>query len=1338
MRTDHIPCGEFANDSERGAIEWLSAKLRAAPGDHRWILLSNVASSVNPTGVPDEIDLIALGHTGLFVIEIKHWDRAFLKAKAIVVEAEATKLNDKIRRLASKIRKAGLDVGFLAGRFLLTKDDQPWKQNRLVQSGSMFFAKCEWRELLDITRDPSLSPQQIEGICHAIQPLTSVTLTGQVRRLAQARNLELLSPKEERFHRVFRGEHARFRDKIVLHLFDLSATTEPKPEVLASREFEVLHRLQRFRSVPRVLDSFQEVPDYPGELFYFSLVDPCAPTIASRAQDPKWSMVDRRRFAARACKALAELHVADLGGTAFVHRHLTPTSILVGHQDQPIFTSFHWARGSGTATVANAWNLSPDIAPFVAPEVRTSGLARADQRSDVFSLCASLSLLFNDETDTVAQLVNLVLEEGMVAEPERRQSLVNISSHLDAALVPAIPVQQELPSARYWSEGLTIPFNAQKFRVVSALGSGSFGTTFKIVEILDGDQEGGSFVGKVVFSREAGERALKAYRRVRPYTTGSNLAAVFEVASTWNENGLLALMKWINGNPLFNLIGLLELYAEDLSEPDSAALVGRWVLNLCEALSELHRAGLVHGDVSTKNILECGGNVSLVDYDLVLQSGDPVSCIGTPIYAPRELKVGVPASFSQDVFALGASMFHVLFDREPFLYGGNILHERGLNWEGIARDKWGWCATFLDRATSFSPEGRFRSASEAASWIRAHMTVDTRQDAKPLKSLPRTSISQPKGVSPELPMSPQQVPRLADLLATYPGSPRGSIETRGLDSPFAHNTYVSTALEEQLFREVQRREAQLVILCGNAGDGKTAFLQNLALRLGLPTRQSAERVWERCLPDGLKVVINLDGAASYKNRSSDEMLDQFFSPFQNGPSADARVHLLAVNDGRLLQWVEEYEARVGTPTYLTQWIYETLLGDRLAEASHIRLINLNNRSLVGALRPGSPQLATEFLDNLLDKLLGDEQIWQNCRQCTAGGRCTANQSVRLLFEKDSDGNGRGRRIRARFAEALQAVHQRGQVHITTRELRGALTYIFFGTHFCDDLHANPDLVLPPYWDRAFDPESPLRQGELLAELRRFDPALDSHPLIDRYLKSSRTTEESTAPPRYPQLSLASARRRAYFEWSEQQVSDVAQHSDAHGLARGDHHRLFASVAGMSLEEREAICARLCAGISRLQYLPRTVLKRTGIVPLKIQPRTPVETTFWIEKQLSRFELVVDRPASAVDVEWLHNCLTLNFIYQGGRKESLLLGSDLFSLLLDLSAGYQLMDTSTDDIFANLSIFTQRLAEDDERDVFAFEPGHEAEIFHISTEISNSIRQLKMTSVSLGSTESPDE
>jgi hypothetical protein len=186
MRVDHIPCGEFANDSERGAVDWLVAKLRAAPGDQRWILLSNVASSVNPSATPDEIDLIAIGYSGLFVIETKHWDRSFLKTNAIVVDAEATKLNDKIRRLVSKVRRARVDPGFLAGRFLLTKEEQSWKQNRPIQNGSTFFVKAEWHELLDLSRGQTLTPSQVDDICRAIQPLTAVTLTGQVRRLVAA------------------------------------------------------------------------------------------------------------------------------------------------------------------------------------------------------------------------------------------------------------------------------------------------------------------------------------------------------------------------------------------------------------------------------------------------------------------------------------------------------------------------------------------------------------------------------------------------------------------------------------------------------------------------------------------------------------------------------------------------------------------------------------------------------------------------------------------------------------------------------------------------------------------------------------------------------------------------------------------------------------------------------------------------------------------------------------------------------------------------------------------------------------------------------------------------
>src|SRR5690606_13574733 len=125
----------------------------------------------------------------------------------------------------------------------------------------------------------------------------------------------------------------------------------------------------------------------------------------------------------------------------------------------------------------------------------------------------------------------------------------------------------------------------------------------------------------------------------------------------------------------------------------------------------------------------------------------------------------------------------------------------------------------------------------------------------------------------------------------------------------------------------------------------------------------------------------------------------------------------------------------------------------------------------------------------------------------------------------------GALLRRRVAAAFQAVHQRNEVHITARELKAALSYILFGIHACDDVHESIDL--PPHVpaDAAFNPASPLRQGELLRELTRLDPALEAHARIDRYLVSRAAPDPAHGAPRYPNAGLASARRRAYLAWT---------------------------------------------------------------------------------------------------------------------------------------------------------------------------------------------------------------
>ena len=331
--------------------------------------------------------------------------------------------------------------------------------------------------------------------------------------------------------------------------------------------------------------------------------------------------------------------------------------------------------------------------------------------------------------------------------------------------------------------------------------------------------------------------------------------------------------------------------------------------------------------------------------------------------------------------------------------------------------------------------------------------------------------------------------------------------------------------------------------------------------------------------------------------------------------------------------------------------------------------------------------------------------------------------------------------RGRLFEALQAVHLRGETHVTVRELRAALVFILFGVHFCDDYHEGavaarrpavpayrdpgfgpypvPDAAAPaapallPYWDRAFDPQSPGRQGAVLGDLARFDPALDAHPRIDRHLVRPTRDGARRGVAGYPELNLPSARRRAYFEWLERDIESLTGDPNALELAHGRHLRRFRRLP-IDDGERETACRAICDGIARLATLPPQAYRRPGVVPLRIIPRTPTETAFWIEKPAGRFHLEADLPAAPPGVDRLHRQATLVYRYADGRgEERLRLGAELFHLLLELSEGYQLGDASTDDTFAHLSIFVQRLEREDDRRLLAWNPMREDAIRHPS-------------------------
>lgn len=1307
MSIKHFQCSPFVNNSERHAAEYIKARLQSHANDHDWVLLTNYSSSSSQQYLSDELDLIVVGPAGVSVVEIKHWNSASLKGRGqYSAEAEADKLNAKAKRLKGKLSKAcDFDLGFVDGKFLFTKGENDKYASGTLRHrirGIDVFGLAEWKELLDIHAQAFLTNSQIRHIGSVLEPHATAIANERLRSFDDTFfELEPIREVTAPFRRLFHAIRRPDRDRVVLHIYDLTAAPDPHAYEIAKREFDILRRLQKSQYIPNLMDSFQEAKRYPGEIYFFSYLDTGSPTLAKRAEDPNWA-VDERAFTALQClRALDEVHAeTDEGAGPILHRNLTPESIHVLSNNEPMLTNLHLAKVPGAQTVAtSAPHDFGELEGFFAPEVRAGGIGASSVASDIFSMCASLSSVFMDESGSplseVAEEVLRVLQLGINESPSDRHSpeeIYNgiISLFSNEMSIPADPnVPAENVPVDLWDESTIQTLNGRYYRIVTRLGAGGFGTTFKVMEVNPEtlDDDSGPYVAKAITNESAGPDAAKAYARVRAQTGADHLAGVLEVTTTWKPDSITALLKWVKGQPLEDLKGVLEIYLEDVGLNPLEDTILTWLEDMCSALVNLHEAGLLHGDISPKNIIVDGGKVTLIDFDTAIRAGN--DAIGyTPAYCSPEISSRMPTEFSDDLYALAATFFDAIFDRPPFQRGGVVSKSSGLCWDGLDQSNWVRVAQFLDRATRPSRSDRFASAMDAVNFLRSLIDPHT-----------QTVVLNEEPISPIV-RSDNRVGWLSDLLQSYPGSPKGNAETRGLDSDFARLTYVETSLDRIIVDDIKSRRVSLVVLCGNAGDGKTAFLQNLARNLGMEVETSSVRIWDKELSDGLRVYANLDGSASFQGRAANELLDECFAPFLDNEFPDDLVHLVAVNDGKLLEWL------IDSPeTPLTEALYEALSDDDTQNLdSRIRFIDLNKRSLVGGFKAGDSNISSEFVDLLLAKMINDEgDVWSACLTCTAQNRCHAWTSVEALRSEENGPN-----LRKRLTRALLAVHQRGEIHITARSLRAALVYIFFGTHECSDLHDDQSLFPPMYYDRAFDFDGEYRQGELLDELSRLDPALESHPEIDRFLLRSHLSSQRDGLHSSEGRGLSSLRREGYFVMSEQEIESVGRSSSALELAGAEFLSLFLKVGTASSQEVAAICNDLCDGIARLEDLPEEAFNLDpNVVPLKITPRTPTETAFWVPKPRERFSLRARSVAAVEGIETLHTHVILSYEFENGHSEELVIGAELFNLLMELRDGLQLADAHSDDIFANLSIFKQRLAQEGDRKLFAWNPANES-------------------------------
>jgi serine/threonine protein kinase/cytochrome c-type biogenesis protein CcmH/NrfG len=156
--------------------------------------------------------------------------------------------------------------------------------------------------------------------------------------------------------------------------------------------------------------------------------------------------------------------------------------------------------------------------------------------------------------------------------------------------------------------------------------------------------------------------------------------------------------------------------------PSKAIEIG---IQICRAVSAVHRAGLLHRDIKAQNVmLAKEGRAVLMDFgtgrELGGASGSASSLAGTPLYLAPELLRGGDATIQSDIYSLGVLLYRMVTGTYP-VHAGSLPDLR-LAHEALERaddvelrpDMPRRLGRIIGRAIDPRPERRYESADALA------------------------------------------------------------------------------------------------------------------------------------------------------------------------------------------------------------------------------------------------------------------------------------------------------------------------------------------------------------------------------------------------------------------------------------------------------------------------------------------------------------------------------------------------------------------------------------------------------------------------------------------------
>ncbi|MCU0647283.1 MAG: protein kinase [Gemmatimonadaceae bacterium] len=915
-----------------------------------------------------------------------------------------------------------------------------------------------------------------------------------VRRFGSYEVVETLAQDEKSGEYIARHAMLGGDDRFRVRTWHVDPYTKPeeqrRTEEIIRRPAEALQRIPRHPNLLPILafDRDAETNDF-YEVTDWSAFGTLHGYLRHSDRQHQLTVRERLEIAAGVASALEAVHAAGL-----VHRNVCPETIVVGFDRQPRLTDFDRAFIDRTATVfPQTTNRQRNLA-YLPPELSDPNAYDFETGSDMYSFGVLLfDLLANavpfENPDRAIKangkppalpsqlrvgvdttIDTLVLDLLRVDDFNARPTAAYASTVLRAALrgtsaarsagakeseapAPATP----LPDGRF-AVGSVVNGN---LRVDAELGGGAFSRVYRVLHL---DQQR-TFAMKLLTRPEDADVLLSEFNKVGRFLP---------------KHPHIAQLRWMDrlappiGTPyiLSEYVAgeTLEKYCSGDRPRLALSQVQEIGLALLDALSALHGDPILqseggkgrlpdvsasneslrddthvffHRDIKPANVMleQPSGQPKLIDFNIAARADEASGRGGTPRYwAPDRGKPTWQAN--ADLFSLGVVLYELVTQHHPFQddrpENGAPYDVRAICPDVPISDAF---AQFLLKAVQPQAADRFATAREMWAALKALPTLHKSAGIESVPAADGTAEFPGVTLAPWEIGKPNYNPYVTRLQTLYSQARRTNSGTRGLDQ-IARLTYVPTRLDEKLAPAIADGKFRLVVVTGNAGDGKTAFLQQVeqyfARELGAEVARLQNGNGSRWSHEGLAFETNYDGSQDEGDLESDAVLARFFSPFADDVQAalaGSEVRLIAINEGRLLDFLDHgaEHARFGG---LREQI-KRALGEE-STLPGLLVVNLNLRAVAAGGRDS-------LVERQLQQLLHD-QLWAPCEGCALKARCPLRHNALSMRDQAS-----GRAVRERVRRLFEVVHLRRRQHVTMRDLRSALSWLLLRDHGCDDV-----------------------------------------------------------------------------------------------------------------------------------------------------------------------------------------------------------------------------------------------------------------------------------------------